>query len=186
MYNQRPSKINKLLVGSLGIIFGLSHFALIQSAVNKKSNLPIINLPVGPYTTYQVDASEFGYKISYMANDPKVLNSIKRSEIPKGFFGNKKEKIVISKEFTMNGEIINSNTPEQGSGPTDKEIACYKIEGSGESTGRLVGASVGVKAAPVVSNIPVIGWLAAGWVAMFGQNKGAEIGGQIAQDFNDC
>ena len=186
MYNQRPSKINKLLVGSLGIIFGLSHFALIQSAVNKKSNLPIINLPVGPYTTYQVDASEFGYKISYMANDPKVLNSIKRSEIPKGFFGNKKEKIVISKEFTMNGEIINSNTPEQGSGPTDKEIACYKIEGSGESTGKLVGASVGVKAAPVVSNIPVIGWLAAGWVAMFGQDKGAEIGGQIAQDFNDC
>ena len=186
MYNQRPSKINKLLVGSLGIIFGLSHFALIQSAVNKKSNLPIINLPVGPYTTYQVDASEFGYKISYMANDPKVLNSIKRSEIPKGFFGNKKEKIVISKEFTMNGEIINSNTPEQGSGPTDKEIACYKIEGSGESTGRLVGASVGVKAAPVVSNIPIIGWLAAGWVAMFGQDKGAEIGGQIAQDFNDC
>tara|TARA_B100001121_G_C18686975_1_gene621179 strand:+ start:169 stop:729 length:561 start_codon:yes stop_codon:yes gene_type:complete len=186
MYNQRPSKINKLLVGSLGIIFGLSHFALIQSAVNKKSNLPIINLPVGPYTTYQVDASEFGYKISYMANDPKVLNSIKRSEIPKGFFGNKKEKIVISKEFTMNGEIINSNTPEQGSGPTDKEIACYKIEGSGESTGKLVGASVGVKAAPVVSNIPIIGWLAAGWVAMFGQDKGAEIGGQIAQDFNDC
>ena len=183
MYRQRPSRWNKVFIGSLGILFGVSHIALV---LEKSNRLPIINLPVGPYTTYQVDASEFGYKISYMANDPKVLNSIKRSEIPKGFFGNKKEKIVISKEFTMNGEMINSNTSQEGSGPTDKEIACYKIEGSGESTGRLVGASVGVKAAPVVSNIPVIGWLAAGWVAMFGQDKGAEIGGQIAQDFNDC
>ena len=98
----------------------------------------------------------------------------------------RKKKIVISKEFTMNGEVVNSDTSTKGYKPTDKEIACYKIEGSGESTGRLVGASVGVKAAPVVSNIPVIGWLAAGWVAMFGQDKGAEIGGQIAQDFNDC
>ena len=52
MYSQRPSKVNKILVGSLGIIFGLSHLALIQSAVNRKSNLPIINLPVGPYTSY--------------------------------------------------------------------------------------------------------------------------------------
>ena len=183
MYRQKPSGWNKVFIGSLGILFGVSHVALILEKSNK---LPIINLPVGPYTTYQVDASEFGYKISYMANDPKVLSSVRTSETPKGFFGNKKEKIMISKQFTMNGEIINSNNSEEGSGPTDKEIACYKIEGSGESTGRLVGASVGVKAAPVVSNIPVIGWLAAGWVAMFGQDKGAEIGGQIAQDFNDC
>ena len=183
MYRQRPSRFNKVLIGSIGILFGVSHIALILEKSNK---LPIINLPVGPYTTYQVDASEFGYKISYMANDPKVLNSVRRSEIPKGFFGNKKEKVVVSEEFTMNGEVVNSDTFKEGYKPTDKEIACYKIEGSGESTGRLVGASVGVKAAPVVSNIPVIGWLAAGWVAMFGQDKGAEIGGQIAQDFNDC
>ena len=182
MYRRPERRWGTIVLVSL---LGVSNIGLINTLISK-SKFPVINLPVGPYTTYQVDASEFGYKISYMANDPKVLNSVKRSEIPKGFFGNKKEKIVISKEFTMNGEIINSNTPEQGSGPTDKEIACYKIEGSGESTGRLVGASVGVKAAPVVSNIPVIGWLAAGWVAMFGQNKGAEIGGQIAQDFNDC
>ena len=173
--------------GTIGLVslLGVSNISLISNLSNK-TNLPVINLPVGPYTTYQVDASEFGYKISYMANDPKVLNTVKRSEIPKGFFGNKKEKIVVSKEFTMNGEIINSNIPKGVSNPTDKEIACYKIEGSGESTGRLVGASVGVKAAPAVTNIPIIGWIAAGWITMFGQDKGADIGGQIARDFNNC
>ena len=173
--------------GTIGLVslLGVSNISLISNLSNK-TNLPVINLPVGPYTTYQVDASEFGYKISYMANDPKVLNSVRRSETPKGFFGNKTEKIIISKEFTMNGEIVNSNTPKEGSNPTDKEIACYKIEGSGESTGRLVGASVGVKAAPAVTNIPIIGWIAAGWITMFGQDKGADIGGQVARDFNDC
>ena len=166
-------------------LLGVSNIGLINTLINK-SKLPVINLPVGPYTTYQVDASEFGYKISYMANDPKVLNSVRRSETPKGLFGNKKEKIIISKEFTMNGEKASLKPTEEGSGITDEDIACYKIEGSGESTGRLVGASVGVKAAPVVSNIPIIGWFAAGWGAMFGQDKGGEIGSQIAQDFNDC
>jgi hypothetical protein len=52
MYSQRPSKSRKILVGSLGILFGLSHLALIQSTVNRKSSLPIINLPIGPYTSY--------------------------------------------------------------------------------------------------------------------------------------
>ena len=173
--------------GTIGLVslLGISNISLISNLSNK-TNLPVINLPVGPYTTYQVDASEFGYKISYMANDPKVLNSVRRVETPKGFFGNKKEKILDSKEFTMNGEIINSNTPKEGLSPTDKDIACYKIEGSGESTGRLVGASVGVKAAPAVTSIPIIGWIAAGWITMFGQDKGADIGGQIARDFNNC
>ena len=36
MYSQRPSRSRKILVGSLGILFGLSHLALIQSTVNKK------------------------------------------------------------------------------------------------------------------------------------------------------
>jgi len=182
MYRRPERRWGTIVLVSL---LGVSNIGLINTLINK-SKLPVINLPVGPYTTYQVDASEFGYKISYMANDPKVLNSIKRSETPKGFFGNKKEKIVISKQFTMNGESVSLKTTERGSGITDEDIACYKIEGSGESTGRLVGASMGVKAAPAVSSIPVIGWLAAGWVSMFSQNKGADLGGNLAREFNNC
>ena len=41
--------------------------------------------------------------------------------------------------------------------------------------------------APTLSNIPFIGWVAAGWVTMFSGNQGAEIGGQMAEDLNkDC
>ena len=84
----------------------------------------------------------------------------------------------------MNSEV-SSGQPE-GSVMTDKDIACIKVEGSGNATGRGVGASVGVKAAPVVSNIPIVGWLAAGLVTMFAQDKGSEIGGDMARNYNDC
>ena len=84
----------------------------------------------------------------------------------------------------MNSE--SSSTQPEGSVMTDKDIACIKVEGSGNATGRVVGASVGVKAAPMVSNIPIVGWLAAGLVTMFAQDKASEIGGDIAKNYNDC
>ncbi len=58
--------------------------------------------------------------------------------------------------------------------------------GGGEQTGRLVGTSVGTAAAPALTGIPFVGWLAAGWVAMFGGNQGADIGGNMAADFADA
>ena len=65
-----------------------------------------------------------------------------------------------------------------------KSEACIKAVGSAEGTGRLVGTSVGAAAAPTLSSIPFVGWVAAGWVAMFGGNQGAEIGGNMAEDLN--
>ena len=65
-----------------------------------------------------------------------------------------------------------------------KSEACIKAVGSAEGTGRLVGTSIGASAAPALSGIPFIGWVAAGWVAMFGGNQGAEIGGNMAEDLN--
>ena len=62
--------------------------------------------------------------------------------------------------------------------------ACIKAIGSAEGTGRLVGTSVGAAAAPTLSTIPFVGWVAAGWVAMFCGNQGAEIGGNMAEDMN--
>ena len=43
---------------------------------------------------------------------------------------------------------------------------------------------VGAAAAPAVSSIPFVGWVAAGWVAMFGGEQGANIGGNMAEDLN--
>ena len=65
-----------------------------------------------------------------------------------------------------------------------KSEECIKAIGSAEGTGRLVGTSVGAAAAPAVSGIPFVGWVAAGWIAMFGGNQGAEIGGNMAEDLN--
>ena len=68
-----------------------------------------------------------------------------------------------------------------------KSEACIKAIGSAEGTGRLVGTSIGAAAAPAVSSIPFVGWVAAGWIAMFGGNQGAEMSGNMAEDLNkDC
>ena len=73
------------------------------------------------------------------------------------------------------------NNPEL----SQKDLACIKAVGSAEGTGRLVGTSVGAAAAPAVSGIPFIGWVAAGWVAMFGGNQGADIGQNMAEELNE-
>ena len=65
-----------------------------------------------------------------------------------------------------------------------KSEACIKAVGSAEGTGKLVGTSVGAAVAPTLSNIPYIGWVAAGWIAMFGGEQGAELGGNLAEDLN--
>ena len=56
----------------LGVLLGVSHFSMIGLLSNRKT-LPRIDLPVGPYTAYEVEASHDGYRISYRANDPKVM-----------------------------------------------------------------------------------------------------------------
>ena len=166
-------------------ILGISNLSLMNTLVSQKfkSPFPNLNLPVGPYTSYRVVTSEKGYSISYKANDPKILARTKLVDEEKGLF-KKDSKFSLRETYTMNGES-SSGQPE-GSVMTDKDIACIKVEGSGNATGRVVGASVGVKAAPVVSNVPIVGWLAAGLVTMFAQDKGSEIGGDIARNYNDC
>ena len=166
-------------------ILGISNLSLMNTLVSQKfkSPFPNLNLPVGPYTSYRVVTSEKGYSISYKANDPKILARTKLVDEEKGLF-KKDSKLSLRETYTMNSE--SSSTQPEGSGMTDKDIACIKVEGSGNATGRGVGASVGVKAAPVVSNIPIVGWLAAGLITMFTQDKASEIGGDIAKNYNDC
>ena len=166
-------------------ILGVSNLSLMNTLVSHKlkSPYPNLNLPVGPYTSYRVVTTEKGYSISYKANDPKILARTKLVDEEKGLF-KKDSKLSLRETYTMNSE--SSSTQPEGSVMTDKDIACIKVEGSGNATGRVEGASIGVKAAPVVSNIPIVGWLAAGLVTMFSQDKGSEIGGDIAKNYNDC
>ena len=166
-------------------ILGISNLSLMNTLVSHKFKRPYpnLNLPVGPYTSYRVVTTENGYSISYKANDPKILARTKLVDEEKGLF-KKDSKLSLRETYTMNSE--SSSQQSEGSVMTDKDIACIKVEGSGNATGRVVGASVGVQAAPAISNVPIVGWLLAGLVTMVAQDKGAEIGGDVAKNYNDC
>ena len=189
--------------GVVGSIFAVSHLGMIGYIANKKDEpkLPSLNIPVGPYTSYKASVSEEGYAITYKSNDPKSMYITKDIKKKGGFLGlaNNTEKVV--EEYVMDGSTnqggaVSNNrswldgkpglTDEQATNITAirKSEECIKAIGSAEGTGRLVGTSVGAAAAPAVSGIPFVGWVAAGWIAMFGGNQGAEIGGNMAEDLN--
>ena len=133
--------------------------------------------------------SEEGYAISYKANDPKTMYKTTKVKEKGGFLGLANENKEIIEEYTMDGDVhIQKQYQVNGGGnnPVDnsKSEACIKAIGSAEGTGRLVGTSIGASAAPSLSSIPFVGWVAAGWVAMFSGNQGAEIGGNMAEDLN--
>ena len=185
---------------SLGAVFGVSHIGMIGLLATRQSNkVPYINPPVGDYTSYVVSADESGYKISYTANDPKTMHITKDIKRKGGFLGLANNTTQIVEEYVMDGKtnqggpVSNkrswqdpSTLVKSGGGEvTDKTVACIEAVGGGKQTGRLVGTSVGTAVAPSVSGIPFVGWLAAGWVAMFGGNQGAEIGGNMVSDLNE-
>ena len=184
----------------LGGIIGLSHIGLI-GMVSRKTNLPIINPPVGPYSSYQAEVNKEGYRITYKANDPKTMFITKDIKNKAGFLGLGNNTSKVVEEYVMDGKTNQGGsvsnprswmdqppglTQEQANEITAarKSEACVKAIGSAEGTGRIVGTSVGAAAAPTLSSIPFVGWVAAGWVAMFGGNQGAEIGGNMAEDLN--
>ena len=196
------NKLKWISVGIVGSLFAVSHIGMIgYIATREKSKLPNVNIPVGPYTSYKVSVQEDGYAISYKANDPKTAYITKDIKKKGGFLGLANNTTKIAEEYFMDGQTNQggavSNTRswlDQKPGLTqeqsDKITAarqseeCIKAIGSAEGTGRLVGTSVGAAAAPTLSTIPFVGWVAAGWVAMFGGNQGAEMGGNMAEDLN--
>ena len=194
--------MNKWIGISLGSVLGITHIGMIGLiATNKNTKLPSLDIPVGDYTSYVVSADKNGYKISYSANDPKTAYITKDIKEKGGFLGLANETTKVTEEYFMDGQI-NQGGPvsnhrswiDSPSGLSQEEAAriteirkseaCVKAIGSAEGTGRLVGTSIGAAAAPTVSSVPFVGWVMAGWVAMFGGNQGAEIGGNMAEDLN--
>ena len=197
------NNIKWISIGVVGSLFAASHIGMIGHIATKQqeSKLPNINLPVGPYTTYKAQVSEEGYAITYRANDPKTMYITKDIKEKAGFLGLANNTTKVVEEYVMDGKTNQGGavsnhrswldgkpglTQEEASNITSirKSEECIKAVGSAEGTGRLVGTSIGAAAAPTVSSIPVVGWVVAGWVAMFGGNQGADIGGNMAEDLN--
>ena len=197
------NKLKWISFGIVGSLFAVSHIGMIGYIASRKteSQLPKIDIPVGDYTSYKVSVSEEGYAISYKANDPKTAYITKDIKEKAGFLGLSNNTTKVAEEYFMDGQtnqggpVSNHRSWLSGTpGLTQQEAAditaarkseeCIKAIGSAEGTGRLVGTSIGAAAAPTVSTIPFVGWVVAGWVAMFGGNQGAEIGGNMAEDIN--
>ena len=192
--------MNKWFAGSLGLVIGVTHMGLIGLLVTRqKDQLPSLDIPVGDYTSYVVSANKEGYKISYTANDPKTAYITKDIKEKAGFLGLATNRTQVAEQYFMDGKtnqggsVSNKRswidnppglTQGQAAEISAERIACIKAVGSGEGTGRVVGTSIGAAAAPTLSSIPFVGWVAAGWVAMFGGNQGAEIGGNMAEEMS--
>ena len=189
----------------LGGVLGVSHIGMIGMLARRDSSrLPSLNIPVGKYTSYETHVSENAYSVRYKANDPKVMQTVIERKKKGGFLNlaNNTSKEVI--EFTMDGAAHHGGpvstktawidpsalavqaTANPDGKLSDKTIACLKARGGGEQTGRLVGSGIGAAAAPAVSGIPFVGWLAAGWVTMFGGDQGSQLGGDMAESMKDC
>ena len=168
----------------LGTVFVASNFYTI-SLLSKKSNLPMFDLPVSKYSTYEIEADMNSYRIRHKMHDPRIISSMETSKKPAGFLGASKalstketQKIAGEKDVA----VIN------GGQLTAKQIACIKERAKGESTGELIGTSVatGTGLATSLSNVPIVGWFLSGFATNTARREGGKIGGNMASDFNDC
>jgi len=176
-----------LLVG-VGLAFGASNVIAISMLGGNKSGLPKFNLPVSQYSSYSIDVFKSGetqsYNIKHRMHDPKIVEELKTIEKPAGLFGKGRSDTYILKQSPVGDEFNQSSV--RSSELTAKQIACIEAGGSGKNTGRLVGSAVGTAAAPAFAGVPILGPFLAGAASMFGMDKGAEIGSQMAKDFKDC
>ena len=140
--------------------------------------------PVGDYSSYTVSVNPDGsYSVDYKGHDPTVLDSESYVDTSNGVFG------VGGRTTTTRTRQYVPGTPSEGTeeGKNDaRSEECIKAEGGGESNGALVGGSVATSLTPFVSGIPYVGWLATGWLVMFGQDLGSNIGGEIASSVKGC
>ena len=164
-------------VANLGALIGHSMRQPVQPA---QVNYP----PAGDYTTYTVTVNPDGsYTIDYRAHDPTIVDSETYVDTSNGVFGVGGRSTTTRTRSYVAGE--SREVEEEGKDGARSE-ECVKAEGGGESNGALVGASVASGLATSVTGIPYIGWLAAGWLVMFGQDMGASVGGEIASTIKGC
>lgn len=183
---------------SVGSIVAIAHVGLLGYVVRQQPKkiveVPTINIPHGPYSSYKIEAGNEGYSIEYRANDPKVLESQRSLDLNKsssGFFGGKKSEIRSEHrqdQYTMEG------TRNMGGGEIGEvgkiggvSAECIAADAGARSQGAMAGTSiVAGLAVPAVATIPYIGWLASGWALLLGQNIGSEAGSQVNSLISDC
>ena len=190
-------KTLKYLGIGLGAIVGVAHIGvlghLIRQQPDKVIQVPTINIPSGtPYSSYKIEAGKDGYTIEYKANDPAILESQRSLSLDKekkGLFGNGTE---VRREwrrdqYTAEGARHTGGAAVDGEGKSAKDVECIVADAGARSQGAMAGSAIATGvAAPAVMGIPYIGWLAAGWATLLGNNIGSEAGSIVNSAISDC
>ena len=153
---------------SVGSILAIAHVGLLGYVVRQQPErvieVPTINIPHGPYSSYKIKAGKDGYSIEYNADDPKVLESQKSLSLDKerrGLFGGGSEtrREWRSDQFTREGtRNLGGATGEEGK-LTAKNVECIVADAGARSQGAMAGTSIAAGiGVPAVVGIPYIGW----------------------------
>ena len=187
--------LKKVAIGVGGVI-AFAHIGILGHLINHEESSPqppVVHLPNGPYSSYKVQAGKDGYTIEYRADDPKVLESSRSLDLDKektGFFGRggtERRTEYRRDQFTREGtRNLGGEISEEGK-QNAKSAECIAADAGARSQGAMAGsaiaAGVGV---PAAMSIPYVGWLAAGWVSLLGNNIGSSVGSTVGSVFNDC
>ena len=185
----------------LGSVVAIAHIGVLGhliNATNQRTPMPSINLPTGPYSSYDVNVGKEGYSIRYNANDPKTLKSERTLDLDvekskSGFFGsesytNENRKEWRIDEYTAEGyrNVQGGARPDLGKSDA-KSAECIAADAGARSQGAMAGSAIAAGVAvPAVSSIPYVGWLAGGWALLLGQKAGSQVGSTVGAVFNDC
>ena len=183
----------------VGSIVAIAHIGVLGHLIRRGSDIqvPTINIPRGtPYSSYKIQAGKDGYTIEYKANDPKILESertvdLLKNQDKKGLFGGGKtfedRNEYRRDQYTMEGVRNIGGASLPGEGKSAKDLECIVADAGARSQGAMAGNAIATGVlAPAVMNIPYIGWLAAGWATLLGNNIGSEAGSQVNSMIKDC
>ena len=192
MKKEKPSTF-KILIGTLGALFAVSHIGLVGYLMREPYQVPTINIPKGDYSSYELNAGPDGYSVKYKANDPTILESNRTLELDKnkkGFLGPTEERRREYRhdQYTMDGiRNIGGSVSDAEGKSNAKSEECIRADAGARSQGAMAGTAISAGVVvPAVSSIPYIGWLAGGWALLLGQQAGSELGSEIGSKFNDC
>ena len=181
---------------SVGSVVAIAHIGVLGHLVRREPSIqvPTINIPRGtPYSSYKIEAGKDGYTIEYKANDPKVLESQRSLDLTKtqsGFFGGKKyedRNEYRTDQYTMEGVRNMGGAALGEEGKSAKDVECIVADAGARSQGAMAGSAIATGVlVPAVVNVPYIGWLAAGWAALLGQNIGSAAGSEVNSMISDC
>ena len=181
----------------LGSVIGIAHVGVLGHLLKRTPEpqvveVPTINIPHGPYTSYKITAGKEGYTIEYKANDPAVLESQRSLSLDKdkkGLFGGgtQTRREWRRDQYTAEGMRNIGGAAVDGEGKSAKDVECIVADAGARSQGAMAGSAVATGVlTPAVINIPYIGWLAAGWVSLLGNNIGSAAGSTVNSMISDC